>query len=215
MVDNITPTGDVQNQTQPEPENNTSTLLTQPEEQPAQPETQDPAEKPADGGQDEKKDGDDKKSELPETYEIKLQDGFEMSADDQKEVDGLFKEIGLTAEQGQKLADFYMGRFKAQQDKVTADFQKQQEAEVAAVKADKEIGGSALNEQLGFARQAMDRFGGENFRRELESHGMGNNPEMIRLLARVGRAIQGDTLVVGANGGQSKDAAHTLYPNLA
>mgnify|MGYP003319058572 CR=1 FL=1 len=216
MADEMTPSAEGQESKVVDTKEEGSTLLTQPEEQPTQPETQDPSEKPAEGEQDaEKKEGEEgKKSDLPETYEIKLQEGFTLSSEQQAEVDTMFKDMGLTSEQGQRLADYYMDKMKAEQDRITQEYLKRQEAEVAAVKADKEIGGAALKETLGYARQAMDKFGGETFRRELEAHGMGNNVEMIRLLARVGRAMQGDSLVVGSNGGQSKDGAHILYPNL-
>lgn len=207
MVNNITPPTDGQ---EPQPINEDgTTLLTDPGKQ-QEPEPQ-PGEvktdegNPGEGEQDGKKeDGENKKPELPDTYEIKLQDGFTISHEQQAEVDTMFKDMGLTAEQGQRLADYYMSKMKAEQDAVTAEYQKRQEAEVAAAKADTEIGGTSLNESLGFARQAMDKFGGETFRRELEAHGMGNNVEMIRLLARVGRAMQGALLSLDPTADRAK-----------
>ena len=194
---------------QEEPQGAQDTLLTG--EQPAE----QAEEKPAEGQEAEKKEGESAKEDaVPETYELTMQEGFSLAEGQQAELDAMFKDMGLTQVQAQKLADYYMSNMGAQQKQAVEAYQKAQEAEVAAAKADAEIGGSALGENLGFAKAAMDKFGGEKFRAELEAHGMGNNAEMIRLLARVGRAMQGDTLVTGKRGGQEKTAAQVLYPNL-
>lgn len=189
------------------------TLLTGNQEEQAT-EAQQTEEKPAEGQQDAKDGDGEKKDAVPETYELQMQEGFSLAEGQQAELDAMFKDMGLTQAQAQKLADYYMHNMGAQQQQAVDAYQKAQEAEAAAARADAEIGGTALNENLGFAKAAMDKFGGEKFRAELEAHGMGNNPEMIRLLARVGRAMQGDTLVTGQKGGQEKTAAQVLYPNL-
>jgi len=187
----------------------TSTLLTGEQQEEQAP---DEGQKPE--GEDAKEEKPKEDNAVPDTYEIKMQDGFTLAEGQQAELDAMFKDMGLTQAQAQKLADYYMSGMSKQQAQTLAAWQKQQEAEVAAARADAEIGGTALNESLGFAKAAMDKFGGEKFRAELEAHGMGNNAEMIRLLARVGRAMQGDTLVTGHKGGREKTAAEVLYPNL-
>ena len=198
---------------QAEPQGAQDTLLTG-EQQETSTETQPAEEKPAEGQQDAQEGEVKKEDQVPETYELTMQEGFSLAEGQQAEIDAMFKDMGLTKAQAQKLADYYMTNVGAQQKQAVEAYRKAQEAEVAASKADEEIGGAALNESLGFAKQAMDKFGGEKFRKELEAHGMGNNAEMIRLLARVGRAMQGDTLVAGQKGGQEKTAAQVLYPNL-
>lgn len=198
---------------QAEPQGAQDSLLTGKQEETGT-EAQSAEEKPAEGQQDAKEGEAKTEDQVPETYELTMQEGFSLAEGQQAELDAMFKDMGLTQAQAQKLADYYMNNMGAQQKQAVEAYRKAQEAEVAAAKADAEIGGASLNENLGFAKQAMDKFGGEKFRQELEAHGMGNNAEMIRLLARVGRAMQGDTLVAGTRAGTGKDAAHTLYPNL-
>lgn len=198
---------------QAEPQGAQDSLLTGKQEETGT-EAQPAEKKPAEGQQAAKEGEENKGTYVPETYELTMQEGFSLAEGQQAELNAMFKDMGLTQAQAQKLADYYMNNMGDQQKQVVEAYQKAQEAEVAAAKADTEIGGSALNESLGYAKAAMDKFGGEKFRAELESHGMGNNAEMIRLLARVGRAMQGDTLVTGQKSGKEKTAAQVLYPNL-
>lgn len=196
---------------QAEPQGAQDTLLTGNQEETGT-EAQPAEEKPAEGQQDVKEGEEKKGDQVPETYELTMQEGFSLAEGQQAELDAMFKDMGLTKAQAQKLADYYMNNMGAQQKQAVEAYRKAQEAEVAAAKADAEIGGSALNENLGFAKQAMDKFGGEKFRQELEAHGMGNNAEMIRLLARVGRAMQGDTLVTGQKGENKRTGRYAYLP---
>src|SRR6516162_11787562 len=49
-------------------------------------------------------------SGVPEKYEFKLPDGYAMNEETGKEVDSLFREIGLDQPSAQKLMDFYIAK---------------------------------------------------------------------------------------------------------
>ena len=193
--------------TTPEQEQNTEQehgLLTAPPEQK-------PEEKPAE--QTEAKKPDEAQKPAEQTYELSMREGFDMTPELQSEVNELFKGSGISQEQAQKFADFYMDKMSAHAKAQMDAFRAIQTKEVEATKADTEIGGDALAQNLGYAKEAMQKFGGDAFIRELEAHGMANNVEMIRLLTRVYHATHGDRLVTGRQDTE-RDAAHILYPEL-
>jgi hypothetical protein len=125
--------------------------------------------------------------------EIKVPEGVEV---DKAMIDAfkpLAKELGLDSPKAQKLVDFQikaMAEAYKQTDSAW-NAQKQQWRETAA--KDPEIGGAKFKENVDLARKAMDKFGGKEFKAELARLGLGNHPEMIRFMYRVGKAISEDT----------------------
>mgnify|MGYP000700477353 CR=1 FL=1 len=65
------------------------------------------------------------------------------------------------------------------------------------------------------AKKALDTFGTPEFRTLLNESGLGNHPEMIRMMFRAGKAISEDKFVPAGSGSPkgAKDAANALYPN--
>jgi hypothetical protein len=55
---------------------------------------------------------------------------------------------------------------------------------------DAEIGGQNMNASVGTARDLVREFGTPALTEALESTGLGSNPEVIRLLSRVGQALR-------------------------
>jgi hypothetical protein len=146
-------------------------------------------DKPADGS----KDG----AEVPETYEFKFEDGLEVDPDTLTGLSETAKELGLTQEQAQKIADLgakQSERWAGAQQTAMDNAEKQW---VADVKADEEIGGDKLNENLAVAKQALDKFGTPELTSFLKESRLGNHPELIRLMNRVGKAIAEDSVVPG------------------
>jgi len=90
----------------------------------------------------------------------------------------------------------------------------QQKAWVDQAKSDTEIGGEKFDENISTAVKARDSFGNSEFSEMLDTSGLGNHPEMIRFLNRVGRAISEDKVIVsGANAGQRSQES-VLYPSM-
>jgi hypothetical protein len=83
------------------------------------------------------------------------------------------------------------------------------------VKTDKEIGGDKLAENLGVARKAIDTFGSPELKALLNSTGLGNHPEVVKLAFKVGKAISEDGFVSGSpKGNTTNDPAKKLFPNM-
>lgn len=173
----------------------------------------------AEGSEDEKsEDGKTDKDEdgnAPETYEaFKLPEGLEA---DEKAVEAasvVFKELDLTQDQAQKLVDL-QATAVADAGKAQMDAWEATNAEwVKAAKDDKEIGGTEFDANMVVAREGVTKFGTEEFKEMLNVTGVGNHPEMIRFLHRVGKAVSDDKVFHGSAPSKAADAAKTLFPDM-
>jgi hypothetical protein len=157
----------------------------------------------------------DAKPVVPEKYEFKAPEGREFDGETIAAYSEVARELGLSQDAAQKLLD-RMGPQMAQR----------QEAQIQAVRnewtksatSDKEFGGPALAENLSVAKKALDAFGTPELRDLLNTSGLGNHPEVIRLFFRAGKAISEDRFVGGsattakARGPMTfDDAANALY----
>lgn len=61
--------------------------------------------------------------------------------------------------------------------------------------------GDSFDEKLGLARDAALQFGGEELMNVMDSTGLGNNPEVIKAFAAIGKAMSSDE-VIGGGGRQ-------------
>lgn len=182
-----------------------------------QPPAADP--KPADTllGSDPKPNADDKPAEpkpaegAPEKYEFKAPEGQEYDAKVVESFSEAAKKANLTQEKAQALLDEMSPVLAA---RTAEQVQAVQNGWVEASKTDKEFGGEKLQENLAICKKAMDEFATPETRKLLEDTGLGNHPEVIRLLFRVGKAISEDKVVTGSGPGSGTvDAAKVLYNN--
>jgi len=126
------------------------------------------------------------------------------------------KDIGLSQEQAQHLAS--MGAVMAQ--KITEQAATAQTERVAAweaeTKADKEIGGAALDANLSLAKKALDAFGSPELNQLLADSGIGNHPAIIKAFVKAGKAMSEDTLMPSSAQvpGAQTSIAQKLYPNM-
>lgn len=151
---------------------------------------------------------------LAEYEDFVLPEGVEVDTETMSEARGLLAELGLPQEQAQRLVDFYAGKIRQFGESQAGNWVKLNEKWVSDFKADREIGGERIQETVAAAARAMDRFGTPGLREALIMTGAGNHPEVIRFVARVGRATSEDRFVVagGASTGASRSAADVLYP---
>jgi hypothetical protein len=163
-------------------------------------------------------------SVAPDRYEFKSPEGVPLDADTVGEFSTVAKELNLPQDAAQKVIDKLAPKLAAQNAKAINEAIKQANATwVEAVKVDTEFGGEKLNENLAVAKRGIERFASNEMRALLEPFdakknpkgmGLGNNPEVIRLFYRVGKAISEDKFVAGGTA-PSKDrgvsAAERLY----
>lgn len=169
-----------------------------------------------DAGQqaDAKAEGDAGKPEgAPEKYEFKAVEGAEVGAETLAEFSEVAKDLGLSQDAAQKILD-RMAPSIARRQAEAVETARVQWADAA--RADKEFGGDKLPENLAVAKKALDAFGTPELRTLLNESGLGNHPEVIRVLYRAGKAISEDGIVAGTRAPQSdSDPARRLFPNQA
>lgn len=129
-----------------------------------------------------------------------------------EKVTPVFKELGLSQEQAQKLVDFQSDQVQAMADSQVEAFNQMVGEWAEQSKNDSEFGGDKFDESIAVAKAAIEKFGTPELRELLETHGLGNHPEMIRFMMRVGKLTQEDQ--PGTSGGQpseKKDRIELLY----
>jgi hypothetical protein len=186
----------------------------------------DPAEaKPKEG---EGKDGKEGEAKVPEKYELKMPEGMTLDEAALGEATPVFKELGLTGEQAQKLADVYAKQVQKLAAQSAETWKKQHEGWVKSMVGDAEFGGDgklavkdgklagASSDLIG---RAINKVGGEQahaFKEMLDMTGAGNHPEMARFLYRVGKMVGEGSVVRGdaaAPAGNSLPQ-EVLYPSM-
>lgn len=147
---------------------------------------------------------------VPESYDLKMPDGVQLDSAAAEEFTTIAKELKLDQAAAQKLADVgaKMAQRQAEAHAQLVDSWTEQ------VKTDKEIGGDKLDENLGIARKAIETFGSPELKDLLNSTGLGNHPEFVKLAFKVGKAISEDRFVTGAPKGPETDMAKKMFPSM-
>lgn len=162
---------------------------------------------PADGKDDKGATGDG----APEQYEFQAAEGREFDPSVIEAFSEVARDLNLTQDAAQKVLDKMAPVIASRQIEQISAVQAQWAEDT---KADKELGGDKLGENLGIAKAALDKFGSDGLKTLLNDTGAGNNPEIIRLLFRVGLATREDTVVPGSAGapaGDAKSRTNILY----
>lgn len=179
----------------------------------------------ADGAGDGKTEADKAATGAPEKYEaFKVGEGIALDAPINNAFSEVARELNLPQAQAQKVIDKMGPAIQAHQLEVL----KQQEGRWSeATMKDKEIGGVALEENLGIAKSAMEKFASPALTKVLGNYnakdnptglGLGNHPEVIRMFLQLGKAIGEDNRIVpgdstGLNAVSDASAASKLYPD--
>jgi hypothetical protein len=133
---------------------------------------------------------------LPEKYDLKLPDQSLVDPKRLADIEAEARASKMTQEQAQALVDrehkIMSELVKSHQDRINGWMQESI--------ADKEIGGPEINRNIELAKRLVDTFGSPLLKKQLEDSGMGQNPELLRLFVRLGKAYGEDRLVTGAKG---------------
>ncbi len=163
----------------------------------------------------------DKASEgAPEAYtDFTLPEGMTNDG----ETTGVFKEMAkdfnLSQEKAQKLVDFYVEGITAVVKDQAQRTDSQSKEETAAwrkeTKEDPDIGGANYEASVVTGMRAVKAYGGEAFVNMLNSSKIGNHPEMVRFLKKVGDDVSEDQIVHGHHDQVAKlTAGEIMYPTM-
>lgn len=160
--------------------------------------------------------GEQAKANAPEVYEFKAGEGREFDPEVIKSFSEIAKELDLPQDAAQKVLDKVAPKILERQMQALETVRNEW---AESARTDKEFGGDKLNDNLVVAKKALDSFGSPELRKLLNESGLGNHPEMIRMMYRAGKAISEDRFVGGTRGGQKSgpkgfnDLASALYSN--
>lgn len=169
------------------------------------------AEKAASG---ENKPPEDAAANVPESYEFSMPEGVTIDDATLGDLKSLSKDLGLSQEQAQKIADLGVQQSERWAQQQTEYANQVREEWATQVKADKELGGEAFDQSIGLASRAIKEFGTPELVNLLNETGLGNHPEVIRAFFKAGKMIADDQVVPGGrNNNNPLDAAKRLYDN--
>lgn len=179
-------------------------------------------EKKAEGADDKKAEA---KPGVPEKYEFKLPEGMELQEESAKQVDEMFREVGLTQEQGQKFVDFYIEKLNEAIEAPSKFYADMRKGWVNELKADKDIGGKLPEVKVGIGRMLNslgDKALVKSFNEAMDLTGAGDHPAFVKLFNKIaerlteGGHVRSGNPNPGANptGRPSAPGPAAMYPNL-
>jgi|SRR6185295_5130440 len=156
---------------------------------------------------------------VPEKYELKAPEGQTL---DQLGLDAftpVFKELGLTQEQAQKLVDTQFKVTDAALKAAEKTIGDQVAAETAtwakACREDKDFGGANFEANAKIANKALAAFGTPELREALISSGYANHPAFVRLFWTIGQKLAESTAPSGTTpNAQKTTPERVLYPSM-
>lgn len=145
-------------------------------------------------------------------YTLTAPEGYPISEGALKGLNEVCKSANLNEEQAKAVMAYMQGNytsFVAQQQEA---MQAQAKTWIGEFKADKEFGGDNFNASVADAQRALATFDeGGTVSKMLAETGYGNNPDVLRIFARVGRALGEDKLIGNGSGGESVPLEDRLF----
>lgn len=200
MADEITP-------------QNTDTLLSEGVETPAEGETPLVGDGSAEGAQTDTKSDVEEKVGAPETYEdFKFAENVKPNEGALEKFKEMAKNANLPQEKAQELVDLQLEVMQDFVDGQSAAWEDLRNSWVNVTKTDKEFGGANFKENLAIAKAPLTEWATPEFTSMLNETGIGDHPEMVRFMYRLGKAMKEDKMHVGGNPKASgKSHAEILY----
>lgn len=168
------------------------------------------------GAKPDDKPADQSKTGAPEEYaDFTSEDDVSIDTELSGELKAVAKELNLTQKQAQRIADLGAKQVRGIVAKQTEQLAAVREEWATQARADQEFGGEKFDENLGFAKKAIDTYATPELKKLLNDTGLGNHPEMIRAFVRAGKAISPDRFEGGRapQGGAQRTAEDRLYGN--
>lgn len=170
-------------------------------------------EKP-EGEQDEKKEEKTEKPEgAPDEYkDFELPEGVQVDKEIVDQYKQMAKEMDLPQEKAQKLINLAAKNIEKAQEAQRDLWDNTRKEWVESIKSDKEFGGNQFNETIVRAKRALNEYGTPEFKSFLDQTGYGDNPELIKMLAKIDKARGESKTIDGEPSNESgKSLASRIY----
>ena len=124
-------------------------------------------------------------------------------------------DAGISQQQAQKLVDLGVKLQGNIEERIETQKAEQLNKWQEDARNDSEIGGDKLDENLSIAKKAVDMFASPELVEILNTSGMGNHPEMIRVFLNIGKKISEDGVFSGGGSPNGdKTIAQRMYPGM-
>lgn len=147
-------------------------------------------------------------------YDLKIPEGSTLTKEAVDEIASFAKEQGLSQEAAQKLVErqhSVVDQFKENQ---LQQFEQKREEWWKEIESDKELGGDNFKQTAEYSKRALDKFAPDTLKKFLAESPYGNHPDLVRLFANIGKAMDGDKLVVsGAQSSNTRSPIDVMYDN--
>lgn len=147
-----------------------------------------------------------------EDYSLEKPENSLLSEADMERIESYSKDQGLSKEAAEMLVEQNNSAIESFQKRTVETHREMVDTWAKQCATDKEIGGDNYAESVELAKRAVDRWGTEEFKKNLSDSGYGNHPEVVRAFARIGKAMADDTFVKAGPATVQKSVADIFYP---
>ena len=153
-------------------------------------------------------------NKAPEEYaDFKTPEGMPVDEALLNDFKPLAKELDLPQEKAQKLIDLYAEKVAPlmQQRQMDA-WNETRKGWVETAKLDKEIGGDKFDAALADSIRVVNTLGTQELKDVFNTYGIGDNPEVVRVFARMAKYLKEDTPPGSGNANSGPSTAQEMYP---
>lgn len=144
--------------------------------------------------------------------DIKVPEGFSLDEKQGGDFLALMNDGALSpGERAQKLVDLYAGIMKGASEKGTSEFMNLQASWREAIEKDPEIGGANLASTTSGIGRLVEKYGSAEAREAFDTTGAGNNPHIVRMLAKMAKDLNEPGPVPGGSAASSVPLEDRLY----
>jgi len=162
---------------------------------------------------------------VPDQYTFDPPEGFDANEEFQgrlEEFGTTAKEMGLSQDQFQKLIEYDIQRGQLMEQAAVEGWHGRVNGWKEAARADKEIGGEQFKASIATAQKVVNSYGDPELKALLKSPStenpeglaLGNHPAMLRLLNRIGRALDEPPVIEGDSKVDDEGTLKKLYPTM-
>lgn len=143
---------------------------------------------------------------------VKFAEGVQFDTAKLNGVKAKFHELGLTEKQGREVLGLYMNSVNGAVEAEQTSRKQAQEKAMADLRGEF---GDQLDAKIGLGRQAIEKLGGDKLKEWLNTSGVGNQPELVRAMIKLGELLQGDNSSGGTQGGHFTAEQETARAEIA
>jgi hypothetical protein len=149
---------------------------------------------------------------VPEKYELKLPENALLDQKALEKIADIAKQQGFSNEQAQKVLEEQNAAVSEYVKAQVDAFRERQQSWKQTIETDKEMGGSNFKQTAEFARRVVDRYGSQELKATLNESGLGDHPELVRFVARIGKEMSDHQFFnAGTAPAEKKSPAEVLY----